>query len=126
MVNEPNLSKKLLFSVHWKKANLNVDLHDKAWYGHILPRHSEDMQGKMSLVKEALERCLEKGEIFQWEGSKSDEWFVQYRCHHFDPYNNFLRISIKIIDDKIAIITSAYPVKNVPSEKEVRKYGSGK
>ena len=78
------------------------------------------------LVKEALEYCLEKGDIFQWVDSKSDEWFAQYQCHHFDPYNHFLRISVRIMNDKEAIVTSAYPVKDMPSEKETRKYEPGK
>ena len=126
MTNEQTLSKKLLFRVHWKKADIDVNLYERAWYGHILPRHSEDMQGKIPLVKEALEHCLEKNEIFQWARSESDEWFVQYKCPHFDPYNNFLRISIRILAGKTAIVTSAYPVKNMPSEKEIRKYESNK
>jgi len=116
--------KKPLVRVHWKKAGLEVDLYGEAWYGHILPRHSEDMQGKIPLVKQALEHCLGKDEVFQWKESKGSEWFVQYKCHHFDPYNNFLRVSIRILDGQTAVVTSAYPVKNAPSEKEIRKYES--
>lgn len=84
------------------------------------------MQGKISLVKEALERCLEKDEVVQWKESKSNDWFVQYQCHHFEPYNNFLRISIRILDSNTAIVTSAYPVKNAVLGKEIKKYEPSK
>ena len=95
-----NADKKPLVSVHWKKANLDVHLYEETWYGHIIPRHSEDMQGKVQVVQEALQHCLDKGEIFQWVRSQSNEWFVQYKCPHFDPFNNFLRVSIRILDSE--------------------------
>ncbi len=113
-----------LISVLWKKTALNVNLYEKTWYGHILPRHSESMRGKVSLIKVALQHCLNSGDVVQWLDSPEDEWFVQYRCPHFEPYNYYLLVSIKILDRDTAIVTSAYPIKELVLNKEVRKYES--
>ncbi len=116
-----NSDKKVLITVHWQKANLHVNLDKDTWYGHVLHRHFDDMVGKISLVEKALKECLEKDEVFQWFTDPKNECFVQYKCPHFEPYGNFLRVIIRIKDKKTAEVVSVYPVKDMPME-EVRKY----
>ena len=113
--------KKTLISVHWQKAGLDVKLDKSTWHGHILQDHFDDMAGKVSLVEAALKECLGKDEVWQWPEDPKNECFVQYPCPHFEPYNHFLRVVIRIRSDKTAEVVTVYPVKDMPT-KGVKKY----
>ena len=116
-----NADNTLLISVHWQKADIDVNLDKDTWYGHVLQRHFDDMAGKALLIETALKECLGENQVFQWFTDLKNEFFVQYKCPHFEPYGNFLRVVIRIKDKKTAEVVSAYPVKDMPTE-EIKKY----
>ena len=107
-----------IFSIYCPALKLDVILFRQTWEEHILPYHKE-MTNKISLVKSAVQSASENN-IYQ-KIETPEKIAIQKRCSDFLPNDAFIRVAIKILNNKKAVITSAYPSKGFP-KKGVKKY----
>ena len=115
----PIKSSEVLASVPCAALGVDVLILKDAWYGHI-KRHLE-MDGKLPLVKEVIEKKLTSGAFVQWDDGDKKDFFSDYECPHFLPLNKFLRLAFKILDDKTVILASAYGVFD-KAKRRIIKY----
>lgn len=74
------------------------------------------MKGRSRIVKEAVLKCA-KESLIRWVTDDMDLCMTHYYCYYFMPlYGEYLRVAFKILNDKDAIVTSAYPVPQIPDE----------
>lgn len=111
---------EIIFSIHCSALRRRVVLFRHTWEGHVLPQHPA-VRHKIPLIKKVLESEAVADLYEQIEYPK--RVFIQFKCPDFLPINNFIRVTMKILDEKKAIVTSAYPVNSFPKEG-VRKYES--
>lgn len=105
-MKETFLGRAVCFKVPCPGFKREVLLYEHVWYGHIMPEHPK-MDGRRPLVEQIVKN-LKSADIFQYTTSSAEQWFTEFFCVHFRPYNDYLRVAFKLLDENTAMIASAY------------------
>ena len=95
-------------------------LYRQTFEEHILPSRPE-LKRHVPLIKSIVEQDSSDVIVSQ-KISNPDRIAIQKKCPHFMPYNRYLRVALRLLNNKeLAVITTVVPVDNVQSAG-VKKY----
>ena len=113
-------AKEVNFSVFCPALKCNVVLFHKTWVEHIIMAHPI-MKTRLDAVRKAIQSCRTTADIFH-KTKNPHQISIHWKCSDFEPFNRYLRVAVILKEKgKYGIITSAYPVDNLP-QKESKRY----
>ena len=102
-----------LFLVECPRLNRGVKLEKQTWENHILPEHPE-LKNHLELVKSTIEKSDEHQSIW-YKVNNPKKLCIVKQVPAFSPYNKFILIALETYSDSMALVTSVYPVDELPS-----------
>lgn len=112
--------KGVVFSVRCPYIQRTVVLYRQTWEEHILPQRPE-LKHHVDLIKKILQEESSDTLVSQ-KIDNPNKIALQKKCSHFLPYNQYLRIALKVLGNKeLAIVTTVIPVNSIQSSG-VKKY----
>lgn len=105
-----------LFMQVCPKVNRGVRLEKQTWNEHIVPAHPQ-VAGHLKLVQEIIKTSDEQQAVWQKANNPKKVCIVR-KVPHFLPENGFLLIALELYSDSMAVVTSVYPVDELPSKEK--------
>lgn len=98
------------------RINRGVRLTKQTWNEHIVPAHPQ-VDGYFKLVQEIIKTSDEQQAVWQKANNPKKVCIVR-KVPHFLPENAFLLIGLEMYSDSMAVVTSVYPVDELPSKEK--------
>ena len=105
--------KDVIFSVFCPYLKRTITLKQSTWYTKIIKGHPE-VDGKQNLVCEVLSKNDPEITIYK-KKDDPEKIAVFKQCQHFLPYNRYLKIALRLINNDNAVVTTVHGVYNLPS-----------
>ena len=103
----------VLIQVSCPYLHRTVILFDDTWRHKISKEHKE-VSNRADLVKKILESPLDDTVAVYQKQRDPSRVAIFKKCPHLLPYYNYIKITVKLINDKEARMTSCYGQDNVP------------
>jgi hypothetical protein len=100
------------FSVFCPYLKREVILYKNTWHYKILHDHPE-ASNRIELITAILSKD-EKDTLKYRKKIDSNRIAIFKECPHFLPYNRYIKIGLKIIDEKRAVVTTVHGQRNLP------------
>ena len=108
---------KTLILASCPRLNKGVALYEHTWLDHIKPFKLTVKEEHFSLVKTIIENTDESQAIWYKKGNPRKMCIVK-QVPHFLPLHKFILIALNVFSDKMACISSVYPVDELPSKEK--------
>ncbi len=103
----------ILIQVSCPYLHRTVTLFDDVWRHKISKEHKE-VRDRADLVKKILESPLDDTIAVCQKQREPSRIAIFKKCPHLLPYYNYIKITVKLINEKEARMTSCYGQDNVP------------
>ena len=113
-MGEATKSKRfILIQVSCPYLHRTVTLFDDIWRHKISKEHKE-VRDHIDFVKKVLESELDETVAVYQKQRDPSKIAIFKKCPHLLPYYSYIKITIKLINEKEARMTSCYGQDNVP------------
>lgn len=103
----------ILIQVSCPYIHRTVILFDDIWRHKISKEHKE-VRDRIDLVEKILKSPLDDTIAVYQKQRDPSRIAIFKKCPHLLPYYNYIKITLKLINDKEARMTSCYGQNNVP------------
>lgn len=106
----------VLFTQVCPRINRGVKLEKQTWENHIVPEHPQ-VAGHLALIQNIIKTSDESQSIWQ-KANNPKKLCIVRQVPHFLPENSFILIALEIYSDSMALVTSVYPLNELPSTEK--------
>lgn len=106
----------VLFLQVCPRINRGVKLEKQTWEKHILPEHPQ-LAEHLALIQQIIKTSDEQQPVWQ-KANNPKKLCIVRQVPHFLPENNAILIALEIYSDSMALVTSVYPVDELPSKEK--------
>ncbi len=106
----------VLFTQVCPRINRGVKLEKQTWENHIVPAHPQ-VAGHLSLIQNIIKTSDEQQPIWQ-KANNPKKLCIVRQVPQFLPENSLILIALEVYSDSMAVVTSVYPVAELPSQEK--------
>ena len=117
LVMDQTTKSKALILAACPRLNKGVALYEHTWINHIKPFKHRVTERHFDLIKQIIENTDESQAIW-YKRDNSKKMCIVKQVPHFQPRDKFILIALNVYSDKVACITSIYPVDELPSKEK--------